>query len=217
MINALYLLKADSKIILGALQKDFIEGAENTVTLPDIEVQSFNLFARWIYSSGVQCDVAHFMNEDHLQLVKAYILGDRILAPTFQFLLCFTLANTFLGLVDIGWQEIGGEVKTLKVPSIDEVLKAVKIVYAGTSRDGDFLKMVLVSHAAYRMHNGNTCGPHPQAKQWDKSIPTWTPEAVQAMGDSGPQDFLRDVLLEGHNPGCSFEKVSDIYLEYLDS
>jgi hypothetical protein len=59
----------------------------STVRLPDDEPGIFSLYVHWLYwgTLPVICDKTGTpADSEHLDLVKAYVLGDKILDSTFQ-------------------------------------------------------------------------------------------------------------------------------------
>jgi hypothetical protein len=92
------LLALHSEYFANAMKKPWKEATEGNIVLADVEPAIFDIFANWIYTStilshvvwteinkeaGAICDE---VDDDPYvtTLVKAYVFGDRFLAPTFR-------------------------------------------------------------------------------------------------------------------------------------
>ncbi|KAJ5197259.1 hypothetical protein N7449_007738 [Penicillium cf. viridicatum] len=79
-------------IMVGPSKKPFYESEEHTFELPEDDPQIFALYSHWLYvgqipvivQSATQEDAANNNYKEYYDLVKAYVLGDKLLDVKFQ-------------------------------------------------------------------------------------------------------------------------------------
>ncbi|KAE8843642.1 hypothetical protein HRS9122_04745 [Pyrenophora teres f. teres] len=77
------LLTHHSEYFRKALCGDWKEAREGVVPLLDVELQIFKFFVEWLYTGGEE-DWMKSYNALGLVLLKAYVFGDRFIAPVFR-------------------------------------------------------------------------------------------------------------------------------------
>lgn len=81
------LLRVSSLFFDNAMSGDWQESKQRTVQLPEDEPKIFALYVHWLYfgTLPVFCDEPGVEgDEEYLDLVKAYVLGDKLLDSKFQ-------------------------------------------------------------------------------------------------------------------------------------
>jgi hypothetical protein len=81
------LLRASSSFFDKAMAGDWKESQKRTVHLPDDESAIFSLYVNWLYRGTlpvVSAEPGSPTDTEYTNLAKAYVLGDKILDPTFQ-------------------------------------------------------------------------------------------------------------------------------------
>jgi hypothetical protein len=81
------LVRASSSFFDKAMAGDWKESQQRTIHLPDDEPEIFALYVHWLYygTLPVFCDESGLPgNSEYLNLVKAYVLGDKILDSRYQ-------------------------------------------------------------------------------------------------------------------------------------
>jgi hypothetical protein len=81
------LVRASSSFFDKAMAGDWKESQQRTIHLPDDEPEIFALYVHWLYygTLPVFCDEPGLPgNSEYLNLVKAYVLGDKILDSRYQ-------------------------------------------------------------------------------------------------------------------------------------
>ena len=117
-----------SDFFKSALQPYFTSGEQKRVCLPDVGVEEFGTFARWVYDRGDQ------IYGDYLHYAKAYVLADRLLASTFKSDILEAFENDIqddlsqLSSSSIPYRDEFGEEIMLPLP-MNEVIELAAIVY----------------------------------------------------------------------------------------
>ncbi|KAF7122784.1 hypothetical protein CNMCM5793_000894 [Aspergillus hiratsukae] len=81
------LIRASSSFFDKAMAGDWKESQQRTIQLPEDEPGIFALYVKWLYCGTlpVVCDEPGLPgNSEYINLVKAYVLGDKILDSKFQ-------------------------------------------------------------------------------------------------------------------------------------
>lgn len=64
-----------------ALSSEWKESEDRSVSLPDTEPETFELYLHWLYVGNLPVkskEPGHIGNQEYLQLAKAYVLGDHL-------------------------------------------------------------------------------------------------------------------------------------------
>ncbi|KAG7005097.1 hypothetical protein G7Y79_00021g049640 [Physcia stellaris] len=171
------LLVLRSDYFKSALHKHWASGVEKEVHLPEESAQAFSAFARWIYND------LDLVPDDYLHAVKAYVLGEKILAPAFQDALVNEMEDNLLDAVynnavraiDINAE--GSESRDFEPISMEQVVELAAILYEGTSRFDDRMTDLLVRYVVARMHNHLMIKP-------------WKADDMRVLLDNGLHEFL---------------------------
>ncbi|KAK5675406.1 hypothetical protein LTS10_011848 [Elasticomyces elasticus] len=83
------LLVKHSAFFAAALKKDWQEGQDRAVKLPEAEPEVFSNYVQWLYSGAVPCKDA--TNSGEADLIKLWILADLLMAPKLQDLIATTI------------------------------------------------------------------------------------------------------------------------------
>ena len=137
--------------------------------------------------------------------MKAYVLGEKLLAPAFQGALVKEMEDNILDAVyvdaitatDVDHE--GSEAKGFEPMSVRQVVELAPIVYGGTSRCDDPMRNLLLRYVATRMHNDACCpgclrGSGVDLYSRSYNVKPWKTDAMRVLVDSGQNDFLCDVL-----------------------
>lgn len=78
-------LGKSSDFFKSALKKDWKEGQENTIELPEDDPQVFRYYAEWLCTGNIYCkSEATTTAFDYNVLIDLYILGEKLMDDTFQ-------------------------------------------------------------------------------------------------------------------------------------
>lgn len=78
-------LRTTSNFFRSALKKEWMEGEENTIKLPEEDPFIFRLYAEWLYTGNIFCkSEATTITRDHETLIDLYIIGEKMLDTVFQ-------------------------------------------------------------------------------------------------------------------------------------
>ncbi|GFF94256.1 hypothetical protein IFM47457_09823 [Aspergillus lentulus] len=106
------LVRASSSFFDKAMASDWKESQQRTIHLPDDESEIFALYVHWLYygTLPVFCDEPGLPgNSEYLNLVKTYVLGDKILDCKFQDAAIDAIVEKCLSKVQDGasWSPVG--------------------------------------------------------------------------------------------------------------
>lgn len=169
------LLLKESEYFRIALKSQFIKGQSKTFCLAEDDPQAFDIFVQYLYTGSYSMPAKLFegySNSEEMWLetqVKAYVLGDRLIAMRFR--------TEIIRCLDDQLRKI--------LPSMHVLLRVVDEIYQNASAtDAKAIKDVLSDHCAERMGHA-----------WaSRTSPVWTREDKIALVDVGPSEFNVDVL-----------------------
>lgn len=94
------IIRNSSKFFDAALKKEWKEGQERTINLPEIRPEVFNVYLNWLVTGKLHVHDQSEVTPEHRQtktrLVEAYLLGDKILDVDYKEKVCDALAEDSL-------------------------------------------------------------------------------------------------------------------------
>ncbi|PPJ57490.1 hypothetical protein CBER1_09935 [Cercospora berteroae] len=94
------MIRKSSKFFDAALNKEWKEGQERIVNLPETQPAAFNVYLNWLTTGKLhvhdQPETAAGTRQINTKLVEAYVLGDKILDVDYKDHVCDTLARDSL-------------------------------------------------------------------------------------------------------------------------
>lgn len=135
------LICAASKFFHAALNSNFIEGAEHTVTLPEEDPRMFQLVHTWLHSGRVADGVTTYMEDDACSgdrfWWRMYMMGDRLMLDRLRVLAVAQIQNIFTS-------------KRALVPSSE----FIKDLFDSALLPG--LETYIIKHVVYWLKNSKT-------------------------------------------------------------
>ncbi|KAK4888590.1 hypothetical protein LTR27_012542 [Elasticomyces elasticus] len=149
-------VRAKSKFFDAACQREWIEGRERVVKLPEVEPETFELYATWMYQGKIDHETLR-MAAVFLAGANKTRLGDK------QAKLCWTstmdlmrlhVAADFLGDAELMKRAVDGitETITASIPFSYKLQEIVSYVWGSTSSKSGLRKIVLDYIVATGMH-----------------------------------------------------------------